>query len=178
MEVNQSAYVLRAMQSLKEEGSWCGETHVQKAMYLCQELLGTPSDLKYILYKHGPYSFQLSDLIQSLIPDDLVQLIARPPYGPTLAITEQAKAIAKLAETNKKFSVGISRLSKELSSKNVAELEKLATAVYVKRKGHGEFTVEGRADSMVKLKPHIAVEAAKSAVKAADILEASLAQLA
>ncbi len=51
---NQTAIVLYTMQSLKGEGSWCGETHVQKTLFLCQKLMGVPSNFKFILYKHGP----------------------------------------------------------------------------------------------------------------------------
>jgi uncharacterized protein YwgA len=170
-----STIVLQAMQSLKDEGSWCGETHVQKTIYLCQELLGVPSHFKYVLYKHGPYSFQLSDYIQSLISDELVQVMARPPYGPSLDLSSDGKSLVAVSNSTKEYVDGILKLSKRVSNKNVAELEKLATAIFVKRHNLADETIDSRAQALSKLKPHISIEAAKSAVREADIIETEFA---
>lgn len=48
------AILLALIQRLREKGSWCGETHIQKSAYFLQELLGVPLDLNVIFYKHGP----------------------------------------------------------------------------------------------------------------------------
>jgi uncharacterized protein YwgA len=172
MSASESTSILfYTMQSLKCDGSWCGETHVQKAMFLCQELMNVPADFKFILYKHGPYSFELSAHLQGLIADDLVCVLTRPPYGPTLAISEEAQAMAASVEGNGKVAQQISFLTKKLSRKGVTELEKLATAVYVNRKYGAEQPLEKRAEILINLKPHVAVEAAREAFLEAEAIE-------
>ncbi len=90
---HQTSIVLYVMKALKANGSWCGETHVQKTLFMCQELFGVRSDFKFILYKHGPYSFQLSEHLQGLIADDLIHVRSRPPYGPSLELSEDVSAL-------------------------------------------------------------------------------------
>ncbi|WP_159592683.1 hypothetical protein [Chelativorans xinjiangense] len=158
-----ASIVLFTMQALKNEGSWCGETHVQKALYLCQMLAGVPSDFKFILYKHGPFSFQLSDYLQSLIADEIVQVVSRHPYGPMLCISDEAIDIASEVNSNEKIASGISFVAKNLGSKNVSELEKLATAVFVNNKYGSELSLEKRAEILTSLKSHVQLDAARSA---------------
>jgi hypothetical protein len=55
--IEQSGLIAVLADSLRKRGSWAGETHIQKAGYLLQELLGVPLNMKFILYKHGPFSF-------------------------------------------------------------------------------------------------------------------------
>ena len=44
------AIVAAIDQRMAERGSWCGETHLQKAVYFLQTLLDVPTDFGYILY--------------------------------------------------------------------------------------------------------------------------------
>ena len=57
--LQRAAILTELMDRLRADGSWCGETHVQKATYFLQEVLGVQTGFEYILYKHGPYSFDL-----------------------------------------------------------------------------------------------------------------------
>jgi uncharacterized protein YwgA len=166
------------MQSLKGEGSWCGETHVQKTLYLCQEVMGVPSNFKFILYKHGPYSFELSERLQGLIADDLVCVLTRPPYGPTLSVSDEAQSIAARVGRNHSVAAHVAFMAKKLSRKGVADLEKLATAVYVNRKFGLELPIEKRAEILTSLKPHVSVEAARDAFVEAQAIENEARQIA
>ena len=47
------AVLIALMTGLREQESWCGETHVQKAAYILQEGLKVPIGLDFVLYKHG-----------------------------------------------------------------------------------------------------------------------------
>ena len=168
---DQSAIVLYTMQSLKAEGSWCGETHVQKALFLCQEVMDVPSNFKFILYKHGPYSFELSEHLQGLIADDLICLLTRPPYGPTLGVSSEGRLIADRVGGNRRIAASIAFMSKKLSPKGVTELEKIATAVYVNRKYGSKTPIEKRAQILNSLKPHVSVEAARDAFVEAEAIK-------
>jgi hypothetical protein len=58
---------------LDEQGSWSGETHIQKAAYLLRELMDIPFGFDFILYKHGPFSFELRDELSSMRSDRLLE---------------------------------------------------------------------------------------------------------
>ena len=53
---------------LGSRGSWVGETHLQKAAYLLSQLRGVDFDFDFILYKHGPFSFELRDELALMTP--------------------------------------------------------------------------------------------------------------
>jgi hypothetical protein len=50
----QEAVLIGLARRLEEQGSWSGETHVQKAAYLVSELLAVPFDFDFILYDMLP----------------------------------------------------------------------------------------------------------------------------
>ena len=84
-QTEQTAIVLELMDALHARRSWCGETHVQKCVYLLQEALRVPSQFEFVLYKYGPYSFDLHDLLGEMRADLLIDRETRPgPYGPRL----------------------------------------------------------------------------------------------
>ena len=129
----QAAIVTKLAELLRHYGSWCGETHIQKAMYLLQELLEVPTGFDFILYKHGPYSFDLGDELTSLRADGL--LAPEPqtvPYGPRFAATPVAGCLhASFPKTLAKYADSIEFVAKALGGKRVDELERVATALYV-----------------------------------------------
>jgi len=168
---HQTAIVLYVMKALKANGSWCGETHVQKTLFLCQELFRIPSDFKFILYKHGPYSFQLSAHLQELISDDLLHLRTKPPYGPSLELSEDANSVCRSVESDYNLSRKLDFIAAKLGRKGVGELERLATAVYVNEKHGTQVNVEQRAAILTSLKPHVPSEAARDAFLEADQMQ-------
>ncbi len=168
---DKTSIVLYTMQTLKGGGSWCGETHVQKTLFICQEVMGVESKFKFILYKHGPYSFDLSEHLQGLIADGLVCVLTRPPYGPTLGLSDEARSIAAKVAGDGEIAARIAFISKKLGQKGVSDLEKLATAVYVNRKVGAKGSIEERAKLLTSLKPHVPVEAAREAFGEVEAIE-------
>ena len=163
MSAPQTSIVLYGIKALKANGSWCGETHVQKTLFMCQELFGVRSDFKFILYKHGPYSFQLSEHLQGLIADDLIHVRSRPPYGPSLELSEDVSALYRAVASDLNLSRKLDFIAAKLGRKGVADLERLATAVYVNEKHSTHLPVERRASLLISLKPHVSSESARSA---------------
>src|SRR5216684_353159 len=79
---------------LVSKGSWCGETNIQKATYFLQELVNVPTAYDYILYTHGPFSFDLRDELTELRADGLLKLeIRQRPYGPRWISTPASQEI-------------------------------------------------------------------------------------
>jgi uncharacterized protein YwgA len=159
--------VLQLGQALKRNGSWTGETHVQKAGYFLQQLLRVPTDFEYILYKHGPFSFELREQLTSMQAENFIRWAPQPPYGPTLepgSLSEELNQ--QFGDTANLYTAQIAFVAAKLGSKSVAELERIATALYVtteeKRLGND------RSTRIIELKPHIRPEQAQKAVKEFD----------
>jgi uncharacterized protein YwgA len=163
-EQKQSAILLSLIEHLRDRRSWCGETHVQKATYFLQELMGVPLDFDFILYKYGPYSFELSDELVAMRADSLIRLSQSPPYGPSLApglATEQIKK--QFPQTLMKFEKQIDFVAQKLGGKQVSELEALSTALYVRLREH-DVPQDRQVQLLRELKPHISPDFARQAV--------------
>src|SRR3989338_8128509 len=95
--LKKAALLTSLAQKLRDNGSWCGETHLQKAVYFLEDLFAIPLEFEFILYKHGPFSFDLRDELTSLRADELLRLVPQdPPYGPRLTPTERCERLKEL----------------------------------------------------------------------------------
>lgn len=162
------AILLSLVEELKNNGSWCGETHIQKATYFLQQMLEGDLGHDFILYKHGPYSFDLSEELGRLRADDLIKVVPQNPYGPRM-LPSRAWADLKEAfpKTITRYAKKITFLGHWLGNKGVAELEKLATALYVTTELNIE--EEHRAEKIHALKPHVSLEEARIALHELDM---------
>lgn len=166
----QQAVILALLNAMKEQGSWCGETHVQKCVYFLKEGLKVPLGLDFVLYKHGPFSFDLRELLGEMRSILLIDIEQRRPYGPSLVVSESGQSLAsRFPRTISQWTPHIEFVSNNLADKDVASLERLSTALYVKRE-YREAPATERALRIVDLKPHISEERAKSAVEEVDKL--------
>lgn len=171
MKPSQRAALLAELTDrLRAQESWCGETHLQKSVYLLQELLDVPTEFKFVLYKFGPYSFDLGDELTSLRADGLLGLEVRhPSYGPSFQTTDASVRLRqRFPATLKKYVRQIEFVADKVGAKGVAELERLATALYVTRQTREPQDHAERARRIVALKPHVTLEAAAEAVQALD----------
>lgn len=175
-ELKESAILLSLIEHLRACGSWCGETHVQKSTYFLKVLLQVPLSFDFILYKYGPYSFDLSDQLVAMRADSLIRLLPNDPYGPSLApgeVSEQLKR--QFARTLRNLEPHITFVVNHLALKTVSELEAISTALYVHVNEEGGLSTERHATLLRELKPHIQPEASRRAVRELDglILESS-----
>ncbi len=163
--------LLQLTESLRKHGSWCGETHIQKATYSLQQLKGVPLNFHFILYKHGPFSFDLRDELTAMRADGLIAFkIVNASYGPQLVITERGKKIQDLfAKIVNEYGNSVQFIGSNLGNKGVVELEKLATALYVTKDMKIKKNAD-RARKIVELKPHIKPNQAEKAVNDIEVL--------
>src|SRR5262249_17472717 len=90
----QDALIARLARTMRENDSWTGETHIQKAPYLLQVLTDVPFDFDFILYKHGPFSFELRDELGDMQADRYLQREPQdPPYGPRFDVTDRGRQL-------------------------------------------------------------------------------------
>ena len=73
------AVVTRLVEKMQDRDGWCGETHIQKTAYFLQGLVSVPLDYEFIIYKHGPYSFDLHDDLMAMRANKFLKAEARPP---------------------------------------------------------------------------------------------------
>jgi hypothetical protein len=166
----QDAVLVGLARRLREHGSWAGETHIQKAAYLLHGLLGVSFDFEFILYKHGPFSFELRDELTTLRADGLLARETQPPpFGPRVTVTPRGLELEqRFQRTMRRFGGQLDWIAERLGSRGVLDLERLATALWVTREAGEGASVQDRAEALNRLKPHVAVGVAAEAVTEID----------
>jgi hypothetical protein len=133
--------------------------------------MGVPLGFEFILYKHGPYSFDQKDELTALMADSLLAVKFRAPYGPSLLPGENSGTfLNRFPKTRQQYKAQTEFVASRLGKKGVAELERLATALFVTRKESPGGTVDERAARIHELKPHVTVDQAHAAVVEVDRL--------
>ncbi len=162
------AILLRLIETLRENGSWCGETHVQKATYFLKRLLNVPLEFDFILYKHGTYSFDLRAELTALRAYSILELEPHSQYGPSICPGDNAEQLEKhFARRADRYARKIKFVAEKFGSKGVVELERLSTALYVTLE-EAKRPPEARASRIHQLKPHVSIEDARGAVAEID----------
>ncbi len=162
--------LIRLIEALRERGSWCGATHVQKAMFFLQEMAGAETGFEFIPYKHGPFGFDLQDELTAMRADELVALqVQNPEYGPSLVPAAAADSLKqRFPKTLRKHEPLIMFVAEKLGNRKVVELERLATALYVSQEVGVGMEAHARAQRVHAMKPHISVDQALEAVRTVD----------
>lgn len=165
----QEAVLVGLAGRLAANGSWAGETHLQKAAYLLSELRDVDFDFEFILYKHGPFSFELRDELSSMRAEGLIARITpNPRYGSQLRVTPRGSALEhEFSRTMERYGPSLDWIADKLGDRGVMELERLATAMWMTRHFEGA-PVHTRAEELVKVKPHIPLPAAIESVEEID----------
>ena len=168
-----ASVVLKLGVAMRAKGSWMGETHIQKATYFLQHLLGVPLEFDFILYKHGPFSFEFREFLTYMESEDFITWQAQPPYGPSLRRGAMAEVlVSQFGARTAQYESKIDFVAQWLGGKNVAELERIATALYVT----DEEGVKGpqRASRILQLKPHIEMGQIQLAIAELDAMRSAL----
>lgn len=161
-DIDRSAILLDLAAELRAHGSWTGETHVQKAAYLMQELMGVPSGFKFILYRHGPFSFDLRDSLNKLETWGYIQTEEQPyPYGPKIVEGPMSGTLKTASKDRQEYVRPIQFVAQQLGKANVSELERVATALFIELDPN--VNSEDRPERLIRLKPHIRREEAPNA---------------
>jgi len=168
-----AAVLLSLVDELRERGSWCGETHIQKSVYFLKELLNVPLGVDFVLYRYGPYSFELDEQLARLMADGVFEeQLMQYPYGPKIVHGAMAKQVlTRFPKMKEQYASQISFVAECFGKSNVSELERIATALFVTKDGVTSKDVDSRAKRLIELKPHISIENAKAAVEKIDAMK-------
>jgi hypothetical protein len=169
MKRRQREAVIAALDDkLADHGSWCGETHLQKGVYALQDLLNVPTGFPFILYKYGPFPRELRAELGSMHVDGFLTLVAQPqPYGPTLQTTDTAREQlqARCPKTLRRYDRHLEFVAENFGGLGVGELERLATALWVRKRELPDVDIASQAARISQHKPHVPEEQAREALE-------------
>jgi hypothetical protein len=163
MQFKKHAILLAVIECLRRHGSWTGKTHVQKALSLLRDSGRIPVPFQFVLYKHGPYSFEVEAELEQL--QSYGGIAVEPNehgYGVVLcagAMADFVRAMEPLAPNELR---AIEDVCEFVGVRNVVELERLATASWI-RCQEGKTERADVAERLHALKPHIAIADAERA---------------
>lgn len=159
------AFIIALLEKMEQEGSWCGETHIQKTMFALDKLLNVSTGFEFILYRHGPYSFDLHEELLGMTASGALAVESKVPYGPSIRPTENGKKLLlRFPHTIKRVQKHLEFVAKNFSTERVSALEKDATALYVTIE-NGAMDNQERAREVTRLKPHISLANSLEAVE-------------
>jgi len=160
------ASIIDLLIKLQEQGSWCGETHVQKAMYISQDLSKTNFGYRFIMYKHGPFSFELKDELAAMRATGMIEYaFPQRDYGPSIKVTLFGMRIYDIhRDSIVKQHLVNDFVAKWFAASDVRNLEKISTAYYVTKRNPLDPIIE-RGKKINSLKPHVDLVAAEEAIK-------------
>jgi uncharacterized protein YwgA len=128
MDNNDAGLVLEMIAQSNHVGGWCGDSYIQKVSYIAKAVLNMPLSVPFVLYKRGPYSFELKSLLLEMRASRLVMLVPDGHYGPSFVIIDNI--LTQRLRTNvSQYSASVARLVKDLSRKSIADLEAFSTAI-------------------------------------------------
>ena len=155
--------VTALVKSMRDKDSWAGETHIQKCIFFLQKMLKVPLGYEFVLYKHGPYSFDLRSELAEMRARLYLEVEPRSGYGPSFTLGHWGK---RAAETPLSYSGAVEFVCNEISTKDVRWLERISTAFFI-QSTHDESVLKGGdiAKQVSELKPHISPEEARDAVR-------------
>jgi hypothetical protein len=163
MEFSKHALILDIVEGLKREGSWTGKTHVQKALFLlgASGVLRVP--FEFVLYKHGPYSFDAeAELEQMKSYAALDSRTVEGWYGAVLSPGANAPLIKRLCPLPANAREAVEFVCRSVGRKTVAELEPLATAAWIRTR-EGIVEPDAVVERLRQLKPHVGIREAEEA---------------
>jgi uncharacterized protein YwgA len=153
--------IIALIDSLAEHKSWCSETHIQKSAYFLSQLEENSVCFGFILYKHGPFSFDLRDELTALRARSFLELETTFPWGSRFRSTETGASLKGICdEFIAERQMAINFVAEKLAGCGVATLERLATALYFS----SEDNRQNRMKKIRTAKPHITAELADDAI--------------
>lgn len=153
--------ILYLLREMKSKDSWCGETHLQKSVFLLEEGFGVDLEFEFVMYKHGPFSFDLRDALGGMEATLVIDVQSTPPYGSQLSVSSSGdRLIEHFASMYPKESSSIRHIAEHFSNRRVKDLERISTALFVNQE-QGEVDLDQRILRFCELKPHISGEEAE-----------------
>lgn len=164
------ALLLRLMELLRDKGSWCGATHIQKSAYFAQDLTKVPFGYDFVIYKYGPFSSSLRDELSGMLALLVAELEVHDMFrSPKYRIGRRGRTLMEaFGECIEEYENQLRFVSDKIGHMKIKELEQVGTALFVTREMESEASAGARCDRLRHRKPHIARRDAKTAIEGVD----------
>jgi uncharacterized protein YwgA len=162
MNTTKHRLLLEVIERLNSHGSWTGKTHVQKTVFLLDASKKLDMPFLFVLYKHGPYSFDIENELQEMRSYGAIESKSVASYGVTLKPSQNAGWLEAQEILTPDQEQQIEQMCGFVKARNVTELERLATAAWIRTQEHIT-DPERIAGRLHELKPHISVAEALQA---------------
>jgi hypothetical protein len=138
-------------------------------MYILQDVSKSNFGYKYVIYKHGPYSFDLNNELAAMRSASILEFqFPREGYGPSIAPTMFGERVHDANQENiREYDRIVDFIADWFAGSDVRYLEKIATAYFVTMK-NPRVPASERARKLNSLKPHVDIFAAEEAVQIVD----------
>ncbi len=157
MKIKKDGLILYVVKKLNEVGSWAGNTHIQKIIYLVQ----SACNLKlydFVLYRYGPYSFDLREDVDFLaISNYLERDVDEFGYHYRLSSSLDPTIPSEIQEK-------VDKIVKVFGKAPTTLLELITTVDYVARKSSKKSDRE-IIEIVRKIKPHFSERAIELALE-------------
>ncbi len=161
-EKERRSLICKLIDRMRKDDSWAAETQIQKTVLFLQELMGVPLGYQFVLYKHGPYSFDLRSELAVMRAGFELDVELRNPYGPSFVVGSRGRRHTMISST---YDAAIEFISKEVSTKDTRSLERLSTAYFIQEEDeHDGLTEIEIVNRICTIKPHISQNQAHQAV--------------
>lgn len=166
IEQEKKTLICLILEALKKQGSWCGETHIQKAAYLAKEMFKIPlEEYDFFLYRYGPYSSEISVDLATMRNEEIIVRTATYPFGATYGVKENKEIPSEdMEECRKQYGKKIDFIAEKFSDKGVGYLERLCTAHWVIR-NYTNKTTDELAETLSEIKVKIPLETALKTIE-------------
>lgn len=162
MDFAKHALILATVEALRKHGNGTGKTHLQKALFLLECLDPRRVPFRFVLYKHGPYSFDLESELEEMKSYAAISATPVYDYGMDLRPGDMATYVREKSPLKRETARMIERVCRFVRLKTVSELERIATAAWLRKRNR----VRARsrvAEHLHELKPHISTDEAARA---------------
>ncbi len=146
---------------MRDVESWAGETQIQKSVVFLQDLLNVPLGYDFVIYKHGPFSFDLRSELALMRARFQLDVEPHLRYGPSFLLGPRGNLAV---ETPTRYEDAIRFVAREISVQDTRSLERLSTAFFLQER-HKSLSGIEIAHEITRLKPHIRLDQARRAVE-------------
>lgn len=146
------------VEKLNRANSFSGETHIQKAVYFLVDMLRVDLGFSFVLYKYGPFSFDLRSELLYLESVGVLERRESESTGSHFSPGRNSASFKSLTKADTAMYQGqINWIIEQFFGEGhtVAQLEKEATALFALK--HFEGDEEAKAEKINQVKPHISV---------------------
>jgi hypothetical protein len=163
VDFHKHALILGMVENLRNEGSRTGKTHIIKGLMLAAAAKAEDVPFEFFLYKHGPYSTDIEENLEQMQSYGALTIApAFDGYGVILKPGEMARYAKLRAPLSEEEEKAIGRVCQLIRSKNVGQLERLATAAWIRTR-LGIQESDAVALKLTELKPHVSLSDALDA---------------